>query len=192
MTTTAEQLEQWRGHTVVDADGQDIGKLDDVFYAANGEPVLARVRRGLLGRRRALVPLRGSSVSRDHLRVGYPQAQIDAAGQTEVGEFLDAATAALVGGAYGEALPGADSGYESSARLQARQDAAVAAKRQADSLEDDAHRLGGQAAHERAKAADADASATRAEHDATDAGKQADVARREAEAAAQAARPAQQ
>jgi hypothetical protein len=28
--TTAEQLEQWRGRRVVDADGQDIGKLDDV------------------------------------------------------------------------------------------------------------------------------------------------------------------
>jgi hypothetical protein len=188
--TTAEQLEQWRGHTVVDADGQDIGKLDDVFYAANGEPVLIRIRRGLLGRHQALVPLRGSSVSRDYLRVGYQQAEIDAAGQAEVGEFLDAATAAQVGSAYGEALPDADSGYESSARLQARREAVVAAKRQADSLEDDAHRLGGQAAHERAKAADADASATQAEHDATDATAQADIARREAEAAARAAGPA--
>ena len=188
--TTAEQLEQWRGHTVVDADGQDIGKLDDVFYSANGEPVLIRVRRGLLGRHQALVPLRGSSVSRDYLRVGFHQAEIDAAGQAEVGEFLDAATAALIGSAYGEALPGADSGFESSSRLQARRDAAVAAKRQADSLEDDAHRLGGQASHERAKAADADASATQAEHDATDANTQADVARREAEAAARAVGPA--
>jgi hypothetical protein len=190
--TTAEQLEQWRGHTVVDADGQDIGKLDDVFYAADGEPVLVRVRRGLLGRRRALVPLRGSSVTRDHLRLGYPQAQIDAASQADAGEFLDASSAASVGSAYGEALPGADAGYESSARLEARREAAAAAKRQADSLEDDAHRLGGQAAHERAKAADADATATQAEHAATDANAQADVARRAAEAAARAAPPPQQ
>jgi PRC-barrel domain len=186
---TAEQIEQWRGRSVVDADGQDLGKLDDVYYAAAGEPVLVRIRSGLMGRHQALVPLSGSSVTRDYLRVGYQQAQIQAAGDVEIAERLDPATAASIGSAYGIALPGADEGFETSAQLQARRAAAIAAQQQADALLDDAHRLGGQAAHERAKAADADASATQAEHDAAAAAARAEAARHEAEAAAQGADP---
>jgi PRC-barrel domain len=187
--TTAEQLEQWRGRAVVDADDQDIGKLDDVYYAPTGEPVLVRIRSGLLGRRQAVVPLDGSSVTRDHLRVGYRSDQIETARHDEIGEYLDARTAASIGTAYGVALPAAEAGYETSAQLDARRAAAIAAKQQADSLEDDAHRLGGEADHARAKAAHADASATQAERDAAAASEQADAARREAEAAARAALP---
>ena len=187
--TTAEQLEQWRGRRVVDADGQDIGKLDDVYYARSGEPVLVRIRSGLMGRRLAVVPLDGSSVARDYLRVAYRSDQIEIARHEGIGEHLDAGTAASIGSAYGVALPGSEAGYETSAQLEARRAEALAAKQQADSLEDDAHRLGGDAAHARAKAADADASATRAEGDATVANEQADAARREAEAAARAALP---
>jgi len=196
--TTAEQLEQWRGRTVVDADDQGIGKLDDVYYAPTGEPVLVRIRSGLLGRRQAVVPLDGSSVSRDHLRVGYRSDQIEAARHDEIGEYLDARTAASIGAAYGVALPSAGAGFETSAQLEARRATAIEAKRQADSLEDDAHRLGGQADHERAKAdherakaAHADATATQAERDAAAAIEQADAARAAAEAAARAALPTQ-
>jgi hypothetical protein len=186
---TAEQIEQWRGRSVVDTDGQDLGKLDEVYYAASDEPVLVRVRSGLMGRHQTLVPLSGSSVTRDYLRVGYQQAQIDAAGDIEIAESLDSATAASIGSAYGIALPGSDGGFETSAQLEARRSAAIAAQQQADALLDDAHRLGGQASHARAKAADADASAAHAEHDAAAAAARAEAARREAEAAAQAANP---
>jgi hypothetical protein len=186
---TAEQIEQWRGGSVVDADGQDLGKLDDVYYAASGEPVLVRIRSGLMGRHQTLVPLSGASVTRDYLRVAYQEAQIQAAGVTEVAERLDPAAATSIAGAYGVALPGVDGGYETASQLQARRAAAIAAQHEADALLDDAHRLGGRAADARAKAADADASAADAEGAAAAAAARAETARLEAEAAAQAADP---
>src|SRR5664279_1034062 len=98
--TTAEQLEQWRGRHVVDADGVDLGKLEDVYYSNGGEPVLARISSGLLGRRHALVPLVDSSVSRDYLRVSYRSEQVAQAGTGELGDVIDASMAAAVGQAY--------------------------------------------------------------------------------------------
>jgi hypothetical protein len=118
--TTAEQLEQWRGRAVVDADGDDLGKLDDVYYGSDGEAVLARVRSGLMGRHQSVVPLAGSSVSRDYLRLAYRREQIEQAGRVAAGEYLDASAAMSLGQAYGLVLPGSELGYETSANLQGR------------------------------------------------------------------------
>ena len=182
---TAEQSEGWRGRSVVDAEGRDIGKLDEVYHALSGEPT--RVRSGLMGRHQALVPLAGSSVTRDYLRVVYREDQVSAAGQIESAEHLDAQAVAAIGNAYGVSMPDSRAGYETSAEIEARRVAALEARRQADALQDDAHRLGGQASKARAKASDADASASGAEQEAALARDEADRARRDAEVAARAA-----
>jgi hypothetical protein len=188
MTTTAEQLEQWRGRKVVDVDGEDIGKLEDVYYTVAGEPVLARIASGLLGRHHALVPLDASSVGRDYMRVGFRKAQIEQVGSADVGEVLDADEASTLGSAYGVSLPGAGQGLESSAQIAARRAQAAVAENRAAQLEDEAHKLDEDAAARRARATEASATASDAEQDAADARRDAEAARERAEAASEAAR----
>lgn len=181
--TTAEQLEGWRGRHVVDADGADLGKLEDVYYSNGGEPVLARVSSGLLGRKRALVPLADSSVSRDFLRVSVRKDQVDAAGTDDMGDVLDASTAAAVGQSYGIELPDAQYGYESAAQIEARRADAEAARARAAALEAQASRLDEHAVSGRADASSAEAAAAQAEQDADAARRAAAEARAQAEAA---------
>ncbi|HEY1480481.1 MAG TPA: PRC-barrel domain-containing protein [Gaiellales bacterium] len=178
--TTAEQLEQWRGRKVVDADGEDIGKLDDVYFAGDGEPVLARVSSGLLGRHHSLVPLVDSSVGRDYLRVAYRRDQLVQVDQGELADVVDPANAATIARAYGVALPDAERGYESSTRVEARRAQAAADAERAAALESQAQSLGDQADAARSRAAEADRAATDAERDAADAAQAAAEARRRA------------
>jgi PRC-barrel domain len=187
--TTAEQLEQWRGRHVVDADGDDIGKLAEVYYSNSGEPVLARVSSGLLGRHHALVPLADSSVSRDYLRVSFRKAQIESAGTGEIGDVIDAGSAAQVGQAYGVSLPDTEYGYESAAQIEARRAAAVVAQQRAAALEAQASQLDEHAATNRADASRAQSDAAEAERAAEEARRAAAHARKQAEAAAALTRP---
>jgi hypothetical protein len=190
--TTAEQLEQWRGRHVVDADGEDLGKLEDVYYSNGGEPVLARVSSGLLGRRHALVPLAGSSVSRDYLRVSHRKEQIEQADTGHLGDVIDANTAAAVAQSYGVALPDSQFGYESSTQIEARRAEAAAAADRAAALEAQATRLDENAASGRSDASSAEAAAAQAERDAEAARRAAAEARAQAEAAAALTRPPSQ
>jgi hypothetical protein len=178
--TTAEQLEQWRGRKVVDADGEDIGKLDDVYFASDGEPVLARVSSGLLGRHHSLVPLIDSSVGRDYLRIAYRKEQLVQVDQGELADAVDPANAATIAQAYGVTLPGAESGYESSTRVEARRAQAAAEAERAAALEAQARALADQADAARTHAANADQTATQAERDAADAARAAAEARQRA------------
>jgi hypothetical protein len=188
MTTTAEQLEQWRGRKVVDVEGQDIGKLEDVYYTTAGEPVLARISSGLLGRHHSLVPLDESSVGRDYMRVGFRKEQIEQVGTADVGEVLDADEAMSLGRAYGVMLGGAGQGLESSAQIGARRAQAATAEARAAELEDEARRLDEDATARRARATEASATASDVEQDAADARREAEAARERAETASEAAR----
>src|SRR5919199_1731999 len=48
----------WRGRTVLDRDGQEIGKLGDIYLDGETErPAFAGVRTGLFGRKESIVPL---------------------------------------------------------------------------------------------------------------------------------------
>ena len=77
-----QRIEDWLGQQVVDRDGEDLGKLDDVFYdTESGAPVLISIKSGLLGRKSAVVPLDGATVDRDHLQVAHTKETIETAGQ---------------------------------------------------------------------------------------------------------------
>ncbi len=70
MMIQLENVRDWRGQNVFDVDGEKIGKLEDVYFdAETDEPRFACVRVGLLGRQVSLVPLEGSSVSREYIQV---------------------------------------------------------------------------------------------------------------------------
>ncbi len=63
-----ERIEDWIGREVDDADGNKLGKLDEVYF--DGERAVAgEVKPGLLSRKRIVVPLEGAAVTRDLVRV---------------------------------------------------------------------------------------------------------------------------
>ncbi len=80
----------WHGKTLVDADGEKIGKLEDVYVdVETDEPQLATVKEGLIGRHLTFVPLRGIRVGPDELQVPVSKAQVKDAPNIELrGEEL--------------------------------------------------------------------------------------------------------
>jgi uncharacterized protein (TIGR02271 family) len=69
---TLQEVETWKGRTAVDADGDKIGSVEDVYLdRQSGEPEWLTVKTGLLGRRTSFVPVRDAQVSGDDVRVAY-------------------------------------------------------------------------------------------------------------------------
>lgn len=67
----AENIRDWRGHTVVDASGDKVGELESVYVdTSTDEPSFAAVKTGIIGRQRiTFVPLTGATVAPGHVRV---------------------------------------------------------------------------------------------------------------------------
>jgi uncharacterized protein (TIGR02271 family) len=75
----------WRGRTVVDSDGDRIGKLDEIFVNQETEkPEFALVDVGLLGLRSRLVPLAGAASEGEEIKVPYSKDQIKEAPDVDV------------------------------------------------------------------------------------------------------------
>ncbi|MEV4423160.1 PRC-barrel domain-containing protein [Patulibacter sp. NPDC049589] len=165
-----EAIEDWKGQDVVDLAEQKLGKLEDVWFRIDGaEPVLISVKSGLLGRKRHLVPLTGSTVTRSFVRVAYTGDQVSAAPQNDDDARLSPAELAAVREHYGVDVDGADdveleSGDARGVRVRAAREARAAA----DEAETAATRAAeaATAAAERAEAARADAEEARRSSDA--------------------------
>lgn len=63
-----ERIEDWIGREVDDAEGNKLGKLDEVYFDGD-RAVAAEVKPGMLSRKRIVVPLEGAVVTRDAVRV---------------------------------------------------------------------------------------------------------------------------
>ena len=173
-----EHIEQWRGQDVLDCDGEQIGKLEEVFYdVSSGEPVLLAVKKGFLDGDVRLVPLAGASVGHDYVRVAYGNEDID---QSE-----------------GSSLPGT-LGWEETDRIAAiygldlaqdieLESAGVTAERRIQA--DEAHRRADQLASEAQRK---DAEREDAQRREEGAAAEADLAKDNAEEARQAAAEARQ
>lgn len=75
-TIAVEDIKEWRGEDVLGADGEKLGKLDEVYYDTHTDvPAFAAVKSGLLGKRLTLVPLSGATVGRRHLRLNLDKGQ---------------------------------------------------------------------------------------------------------------------
>jgi hypothetical protein len=172
-----ERVHEWRGEDVLDADGEKVGRLHEVFYdPASGEPVLGSVRAGVFGRRSYLVPLAEASAGRGYLRVAHSLASIKRAEGGRGAETLDARATRVVSDVYGTAPISGE--LESRTLIERRRDEAEEARRRADELEN--------AALDRADAVkEAQARADRA-------AKEADAAEREGESVRQEALEARQ
>jgi hypothetical protein len=67
----------WRGRTIRDRDGDDIGKLGDVYLDGESDlPAWASVRTGLFGRKESLVPLDRVEEDEDGLRVPFAKQEV--------------------------------------------------------------------------------------------------------------------
>jgi hypothetical protein len=77
----ADNIREWRGHDVVDAEGHKIGELEAVYVdTATDLPSFGTVTVGLPTRRRlAFVPLDQAVAGPGYVRVGYDRKQVKGA-----------------------------------------------------------------------------------------------------------------
>jgi sporulation protein YlmC with PRC-barrel domain len=64
--TTIQETQTWKGKKVVDADGDKIGTIEEIFLDRHtGEPAWATVKTGLFGLKSSFVPLAGAQLTDD-------------------------------------------------------------------------------------------------------------------------------
>jgi stress response protein YsnF len=74
---TMEDIQAWRGRTLVDRDGDKIGKIEDVYLdRSSGEPEWVAVKTGLFGSNVSFVPIHGADTAGDDLRVAYEKDRV--------------------------------------------------------------------------------------------------------------------
>jgi hypothetical protein len=65
-----ENITDWRGQDVLDAVGEKLGKLEEIYFDGETDaPVFAAVKSGRLSKSLTLVPLGDASVGREYVRV---------------------------------------------------------------------------------------------------------------------------
>jgi sporulation protein YlmC with PRC-barrel domain len=180
-----EQIEEWAGQNVVDRDGEKIGKLEDVYFAAGTrEVVFGSVKAGMLGRRHFLVPFADASVSRDQIRVAYSQDQIKEGPQTDPGATLESGMEQELARHYEldlTTLPAAaGGGYESASARAEREALAREATKRAEELEALADRKAAEAREAEQQADETHKEAQRAHDERDRAVREAAEARAEA------------
>ena len=75
--TELTQAYDWRGREIVDADGDKVGTLEELFRDEDtNEPEWAAVRTGLFGTKLSFVPLQGAEPTGEDVRVPFPKSQI--------------------------------------------------------------------------------------------------------------------
>jgi uncharacterized protein (TIGR02271 family) len=71
------QVYEWRGRTVVDSEGEKVGKLDEIYLdRQTNEPEWALVNTGLFGTKSSFVPLKGAAPAGEDVRVAYAKEQV--------------------------------------------------------------------------------------------------------------------
>jgi uncharacterized protein (TIGR02271 family) len=77
MTMNQNDLAGWVGRTLVDSNGNKIGKISDIYTdEATGQPEWVAVTTGLFGSNVSFVPLAGSDARGDDLRVPFTKDQV--------------------------------------------------------------------------------------------------------------------
>jgi uncharacterized protein YrrD len=80
-----QNIAEWHGKTLVDRDGEKIGKLQDVYVdVETDEPMFGTVKEGLIGRHLTFVPLTGLTFGPDALRMAVTREQVKSAPNIEL------------------------------------------------------------------------------------------------------------
>src|SRR4051794_32169581 len=74
---TVDRLAQMRGEPVYDANGDKIGKVDEIFYDLDSrQPEWIGIGTGFFGTRRVLVPVYGALATEDGITVPYDKSVV--------------------------------------------------------------------------------------------------------------------
>jgi sporulation protein YlmC with PRC-barrel domain len=75
---TLEDVKTWRGMTMVDADGDKIGTIEEIYLdRQTGEPEWASVKTGLFGLKSSFVPIGAADVTGENqVRVPFQKEQV--------------------------------------------------------------------------------------------------------------------
>jgi uncharacterized protein (TIGR02271 family) len=69
---TMQDIQSWRGRTLVDGSGDKIGKIEDVYLdRSSGEPEWIAVKTGMFGSNVSFVPISDASTDGDDIRVTH-------------------------------------------------------------------------------------------------------------------------
>ena len=80
-----QNIGEWHGKTLVDRDGQKIGKLEDVYVdVETDEPMFGTVKEGLISRHLTFVPLAGLTLGPDALQMTVTKEQVKSAPNIEL------------------------------------------------------------------------------------------------------------
>jgi len=80
-----QDIGEWHGKTLVDRDGERIGKLEDVYVdVETNAPMFGTVKEGLIGRHLTFVPLAGITIGPDNLQVPVSKDQVKSAPNIEL------------------------------------------------------------------------------------------------------------
>jgi len=97
-----DRIEQWEGRTVVDSNGDKIGKVDDIYYDNDThQPEWASVNTGLFGGRNTIVPLSAASPAGDDIRVPFAKDHVKNAPNVGTDEDLSQDDEATLARHYG-------------------------------------------------------------------------------------------
>jgi uncharacterized protein (TIGR02271 family) len=81
---TMQDIETWRGRTLVDANGDKIGKIEDIYLDRHsGEPEWVAVKTGMFGSNVSFVPIQDASAHGDDVRVGHEKSLVKDAPNVE-------------------------------------------------------------------------------------------------------------
>lgn len=100
--TTRDEARQMIGHHVLAADDEDIGTIDEVYLDdRTHDPEFVSVKGGLFGMRERLVPLQGSRVAGDRVRVPFDKQMIKDAPNSGAGRNITPQESAEIYRHYG-------------------------------------------------------------------------------------------
>ena len=88
MPQTTEAYD-FRGRTLIDGDGEKIGKIDELYYdEQGGQPEWALVNTGLFGTKKTFVPIRSASPAGEDLKVPVSKEQVKDAPRIDADQEL--------------------------------------------------------------------------------------------------------
>ena len=175
-----EHIEDWRGKDVVDPDGVSLGKLQEVFYDKGTQtPILLATKQGMLSRKVKLIPIDGSKVGPDYIRVAHDKQSVDASPDGAADQAPDSQELDTIGEAYGLRFSERVT-LEGATMIEQRRAEARAARERAAELDAQARELAAERDAAHAQAEGAHESASQADRDADRARKAAEEARAEA------------
>jgi sporulation protein YlmC with PRC-barrel domain len=107
---TLDQLSALRGKPVVDAHGEKIGEVDQVYFDEDtSEPKWVDVKRGVFGADHVLVPVEGATVADVELHVPYDKDHIESAPRAEEVKALSPDSDRKLEQHYGVSMSGSGS-----------------------------------------------------------------------------------